>query len=263
MRDTPVLNPDDWFESFQNEQLRDDVSYEILTNVSKEAIVAAARQNPQAVRKWTEEQAKHAKAMPYDLAKDPGGVYAWDADTRAYAREHPLALKTPESEADFLRVVEEVIQEFRRYIEQNRGWKLLWNDDGSEKDEEAAQLAFMGIARSYCHQNDINIDREVELGRGPVDFKFSNGRKYRALLEIKKLTSGKFWQGLESQLPTYLTADNCSHGWYVAIRCRTTGVSKTRGPKLPAIIARLQAESGKIVRFELIDATAKPSASKV
>jgi hypothetical protein len=262
LRDTPVLNPDAWFESYQNEQLRDDVSYELLTNVNKEKIVAAARQNPQAVRRWTEEQAKHAEAKPYDLEQDRAGVYAWDADTRSYAREHPLALKRPESEADFLGVIEEVIREFRRYIEQNRGWKLLWNDDGSEKREEAAQLAFLGIARSYCHQNDINIDREVELGRGPVDFKFSNGRKYRALLEIKKLTSGKFWQGLETQLPTYLTADDCDFGWYVAIRYRTGGISKTRGARLPMIIAKPQNESGKVVRFEMIDATAKPSASK-
>lgn len=262
IRDKPSLNAEEWFEAYQAEQLRLDVNYEVLQNVNKKLIVETARTHPKEVRTWTEQQSQNATPMPYNLAKDPNGVYRWDADTRAFVQANPLTLIAPTNIDEFISVIEEIIKEYRRYIEQNRGWKLLWNDDKSEKDEEAAQLTFFGIAKSYCRQNDINVDREVELGRGPVDFKFSNGHSFRALLEMKKLTSGEFWKGIETQLPTYLEGDDCDFGWYMAIKYKDTGISKTRGPRLPSIIAKLQKDSGKTVRFSLIDATPKLSASK-
>jgi hypothetical protein len=86
-----------------------------------------------------------------------------------------------------------VIERFTHFIEEEGGWRLLWNDGYyDEKPEEAAQLLFKGIAQSYCESNGIVLDREVELGRGPVDFKFSNGFERRALLEVKKLRNGRF-----------------------------------------------------------------------
>jgi hypothetical protein len=263
IRDKPTLNAEAWFDAYQSEQIRVDVNYEVLHKVDKKLIVETARTHAQEVRDWTEEQSKNAAAQPYDIEADPNGVYQWDAATRAFVKANPLALTAPNNIDEFIAIIREVIREYRNYIEEGRGWELLWNDDGSEKDEEAAQLTFKGIARSYCKQNDIVVDREVELGRGPVDFKFSNGYKFRALLEMKKLTSGKFWQGLESQLPTYLTGDQCDLGWYIAVRYRPGGISKIRGPRLPAVIAKLQEESGITVNFDMIDATSKVSASKV
>jgi hypothetical protein len=104
------------------------------------------------------------------------------------------------------------------FVEQQGGWSLLWNDDGTDKPEEAAQLLFRGIVQNYCQANDIVIDREVELGRGPVDSKFSSGYEHRAHLEIKKEHNGKFWNGFEQQLPTYMRSDEVSDGWFLAVR---------------------------------------------
>jgi hypothetical protein len=72
-------------------------------------------------------------------------------------------------------VIQRLIDQFKLFIEEQSGWKLLWNDDGTDKPEEAAQLLFRGIVQYYCIANNIVIDREVEIGRGPVDIKFSNG----------------------------------------------------------------------------------------
>jgi len=94
------------------------------------------------------------------------------------------------AEVEDLEPFELVIEQFKRSVEEQGGWRLLWNDGNvNEKPEEAAQLLFKGIAQSYCHANDIVIDREPNLGRGPVDFKFSNGYQRRALLEVKKLST--------------------------------------------------------------------------
>jgi hypothetical protein len=102
--------------------------------------------------------------------------------------------------------IQAVVERFKHFVEEQAGWRLFWNDDRSEKPEEAAQLAFLGVARGYCEANNVVLDREVNLGRGPVDFKFSNGYEARALLEFKKLHNGRFWNGLLRQLPSYSKA---------------------------------------------------------
>jgi hypothetical protein len=263
IRDQPFLSPEIWFESYQADELRLDMNYDVLTNVDKTLIVNTARRYSEKVREWTNLQEENATPAPYDLSKDPKGVYAWDADTSKFVRANPLELSTPTNNDEFIIFIEKIIHEYRRYIEENKGWALLWNDDGTEKDEEAAQLAFYGIARSYCVQNNINLDREVWLGRGPVDFKFSRGFELRALLEVKKLHNGDFWHGIERQVPTYLEGDDCDQAWYVGVQYRPGGISKKRAPRMAAVISNLQATSGKTVRYEGINAIPNPpSASR-
>ena len=144
-----------------------------------------------------------------------------------------------------------------------RGWKLLWNDDGSEKPEEAAQLALLGMARPYCRAHGVEIDREVNLGRGPVDFKISGGGTLRLLVEAKKLHNGDFWNGLDNQLPSYLTSDQTSDGWLLAIKYRTGGISDKRSAELPGRVRTLNLREGLAINFSTIDARPKASASKI
>ncbi len=58
LRKLPVLNPDDWWDNWQNEQLRTDMNYEVMKNVSKAHIVAIAKANPASVRAWIEQKEK-------------------------------------------------------------------------------------------------------------------------------------------------------------------------------------------------------------
>ncbi len=72
---------------------------------------------------------------------------------------------------------------------------------------KTAQLVFLGMARPYLRLLGVELDREVELGRGPVDLKISSGSQHRLLVEVKKPHSGTFWNGLEAQLPSYMKSD--------------------------------------------------------
>lgn len=157
-----------------------------------------------------------------------------------------------------------VIYKFRHFVEEQGGWRLLWNDGNTkEKPEDAAQLLFKGVAQSYCGANNIVLDREVELGRGPVDFKFSNGYHQRALVEIKKLHNTKFWNGLTQQLPSYLRSDNCRLGWYVPIRYKEDLTSRTWASQVPSVVAAATTGKNLDLRVLGIDARPKPSASKL
>jgi outer membrane protein TolC len=69
----PALNADDWWDHYENEQLRRDLNYEIMGKVSKSVIVARARQNLESVRTWAEKKEGSA-GDPYDFGRDRAGV---------------------------------------------------------------------------------------------------------------------------------------------------------------------------------------------
>jgi hypothetical protein len=262
LRELPVLNAYDWWDWYEGVQLRDDVNYELLTKVSKAKIVAAARRRPELIRQYVVER-EAGPVAAYDLDADRAGVWGWYRATSVFAARNPLALAAPTSNHEFMSVITAVVDAFAHFVEERGGWRLLWNDDGSDKDEAAAQLVFYGIAQPYCAANGIVVDREVNLGRGPVDFKFSNGFERRALLEVKKLSNGKFWNGLDAQLPSYMKSDKCKEGWLLAIKLRSDGVSVARAERLPVEVRSTIDRTKLTIRYLLVDATPKQSASKL
>ena len=263
LKDLPVLNADDWWTSYENRQLREDVNYEILGKVNKAKIVAAARAHPEAVREWTTHKEAES-ASPYDFHRDPKGVWQWDCATESFVQKHPLRLLVPQTDEDFHNVIQKIIDAYTLFIEEQGGWSLLWDTPRSaEKPEQAAQLLFRGVAQSYCKANDISLDSEVNLGRGPVDFKFSTGYHHRVHVEIKKLHNGKFWNGLERQLPSYMRSDEVSDGWFLAIMYNDSKASTERAKALPNRV-RATAEAQDInLKYQLVDARPKRSASKL
>lgn len=207
LRDLPQLNKDDWWAYYENQRLRDDLNYEVMGRVDKRTIVATARAHMDSVRRWADEK-ETQPAQPYDLERDPKGVVQWEAAAGAFTDANPLTIVAPVDSVGFDAVIETVVEQFRLFVEEQRGWSLLW-DGAKDKPEAAPQLVFYGIARNYCKANNVVIDPETDLGRGPVDFKFSGGYVHRAHLEVKKLHNGKFWNGLDLQLPAYMSSDRC------------------------------------------------------
>ena len=260
LRRLPVLNATDWWRDFEAEKLREDVNYDVMRNVNKAAIVAIARSNPEHVRRWIADKGGHS-ATSYDVAKDPSGVYRWDPDASRFAKAHPIILPAPQTPEDFFKVIELVIEQFRLFVEDEGGWELLWKDGTSEKNERAVQLLFRGIAKHYCHANGVVLDREVNLGCGPVDFKFSNGYSRRALLEVKKLHNTKFWSGVRSQLPAYLKSDECKDGWFLVVQYKDDKASAKKLDVLPTHIADAGRARNMKPRYAVVDAQPKASAS--
>ncbi|HAQ59240.1 MAG TPA: hypothetical protein DCR63_01870 [Microbacterium sp.] len=121
----------------------------------------------------------------------------------------------------------------------------------------------MGMAREYLRMHGVEVDREVELGRGPVDFKVSAGSNFRLLIEVKKDHSGTFWNGLDDQLPSYLASDATDEGWFAAIRYRDSKTIVARLNRLPAAVRDAAKRTGKDLHYIAIDGRRPPSASKI
>lgn len=199
-----------------------------------------------------------------DMVCHPGSdERQWDQEPARYASQHPLPVRTVTTHDDLVELMGQVIDQFRRFVEEQRGWSLLWNDKGTEKPEEAVQLLFLGVAQPYLRQFNVELDREVELGRGPVDFKASSGSTARLLIEIRKLHNGKFWNGLRHQLLSYLKSDDATHGWFIAIQYRDNKPALDRLRGLPREVALASQRAGKSIRYGSVDARRPLSASKI
>lgn len=263
VKDLPVLNANDWWAFYESEQLRRDLNYEIMGKVDKKTIVETARRYPELVREWATHK-EGQSASGYDFDRDSKGVWKWDQASAAFVSGNPLTLAPAQSEQEFADVISKIIQNYRLFVEDQGGWYLLWDAEAKkEKPEHAAQLLFRGVAQNYCRANDISLDPEVNLGRGPVDFKFSKGYARRAHLELKKLHNGKFWNGLETQLPSYMKSDDVSIGWFLALQYNDTKTSKKRAKELPAKVKAAGQDNGIDLKYGLVDARSKPSASKL
>lgn len=259
LRELPTLNPDDWFD-YSETTLRDDLNLTVMENVNSKEIVRLARTRAELIREWTKDREGQA-ARPYDVDRDPKGFHNWNRLAASFVSSHPISAQDGESVHDF---VGRVVATFKHYIEHERGWPLLYNDDTNKpKREESVQLLFKGIVQHYCLANGVRVDREVHLGKGPVDFAFTKSAFERVLLEIKKMTNNDYWDGLEKQLTSYLTSDQCSFGWFLAVRYDDRLVSVSRTNDLPNRTSSAARETGFDLRAEWIDARPKASASNL
>lgn len=264
LRDLPTLNAEDWFHSDVNDEVRTYLNIKVGQTIPKREIVKLARRNPEQVREWARRQTTRTDLTGYDFGEDPRGVVNYDTATVEFAHAHPFRDTTsPRNQAELSTLIGKALGNFKTFIEQGGGWRLLWNSDGSEKNEEAAQLLFMGMAREYLRLFGVEADREVELGRGPVDFKVSAGNNVRLLIEVKKAHTGTFWNGLNDQLPSYLASDDTSEGWLVAIRYRDTKSTTDRLTQLPAAVAQAADRTAKSLHYIAIDGRRPLSASKI
>lgn len=259
LRELPTLNPDDWFD-YSETTLRDDMNLTVMENVNSKEIVRLARHRAELIREWTEDR-EGEPARPYDVDRDPKGYHNWDMLAASIVSARPISPQDGESVHDF---VGRMVAMFKHYIEHERGWPLLYNDDtGKPKREESVQLLFKGIVQHYCRANGVRVDREVYLGKGPVDFAFTQSAFDRVLLEIKRMTNNDYWHGLEKQLTSYLTSDQCVFGWFLAVRYDDKPASVTRTNDLAGRTVSAAAETGFDLRAEWIDARPKASASNL
>ena len=263
LRELPALNVDDWWEYVEPE-LRDDLNLAINQKLSKREIIRLARERPELIRRWSQaREGRRVEAYPVD--RDPEGLHNWQAQGSAIAAQYPLAFSgTPSSSAELSEFVAQMIAMFKWQIEECGLWSLMFNDDsGKPKKEVAIQLLFAGLTRAYCDAHGVRADREVQLGRGPVDFAFSGSNLSRVLLEVKKMTNGEYWNGLEEQLTSYLRSDRCEVGWFVAVRLGDTATQKQRTMDLSVRTAAAAAATGFNLLSDWVDGRPKESASNL
>lgn len=106
------------------------------------------------------------------------------------------------------------IEILKEYIEDNDGYKLFYHNGQRIKGEKDLQLLF-GLV---CHESSIfDVNREVNNGRGPVDFKISKGNADKTLVEFKLASNKKLEQNLQKQVEIYQKANKTMSSFKVII----------------------------------------------
>jgi len=260
LRNLPTITPEDFWEYCylnENDTLRTEYSRDITKNVNKKTIIDFARRHPDIRERYISDVEKR-EPDPYDLNRDERGLVRWYEATASYCVQHPLSFLVT-SKAEFLRSIDSMVREFENYVENNRGWQLLRNDNGTPRREEVAQDLFLGIVKHYCKANDIDISREPNIGRGPVDFKVSAGHDLRALLEVKLAKNSKFWNGLERQLPKYQEAEGIEVGYFLIIVYSEKDLEKIK--EIQERVRTVSKKTGYDIKPVIIDARSNPASA--
>lgn len=272
LKDIPRVTADgfwSWAEGHEAEVLREDLNYDLQNSLNKGQRKAAgravARARPDIAFDYLD-AIEESELLPYDVKDDPKLLVRWAEAGRAAAAAHPAAVGQPQSEAKFMDWVRGLAEEFRTQVEETDLWKVLWDDRLSRHREEKIVQAVAGAMWvQQCKAADVDISKEPNMGRGPVDFKFSAGWGKRALIEVKLISSTKFFQGAEKQLPQYLKSEQITGGYYLAVGFSDTDFTKKRLDRVRETCSALSELKGVSIEPIFVDARHdnKPSASKM
>lgn len=144
---------------------------------------------------------------------------------------------------------------FKKYVENQDGHRLL-NKPGQERPlatEKEVQL-FFGL---IFFGSEFDVNREVNNGRGPVDFKVSKGAVDKSPIEIKLASNSQLKRNLQNQVEVYEKA-NGTRSSVKMIVCYT----EADVAKVDSVLKELDLRGEKSI--VVIDARAdnKPSGSK-
>lgn len=142
---------------------------------------------------------------------------------------------------------------FRDYIENNDGYKVVQAALKVVRKEEVVQL-FFGLA---WLGSEYDFNREVNNGRGGVDFKVSKGSSDKTLIEFKLASNSSLEKNLQNQMEIYQKAHRTSNGIKVIFV-----TDAKEAADVEALLKKL--EMNDLENVIVVDARAdnKPSASK-
>lgn len=142
----------------------------------------------------------------------------------------------------------------KEVIEDKDAYKFLYHNGKPIEKEEDLQILY----RLTWFATDLDVNREVNNGRGPVDYKISKGSKDVTLVEFKLAKNTRLKDNLKNQVEIYKKANNTKKAIKVILYFNEKEKIKTED-----ILRMLRVKSSPSI--VLIDASKdnKISASKV
>lgn len=201
---------EDIYESVPNDQLRAQVNDYFLRRLSEDA---------------TEKERREAAAAAVERFPEILDYYIRDKEDNGGAAHEVSDLKVRQTEIQFNEQVRELVAHLHRtpfyqegdtfeeslrrveflkhVIEAQDGYRVFYIEGRPVQREADLQLMF----RLTWFATSFDVNREVNNGRGPVDFKISNGRKDATLVEFKLASNSKLKQNLKHQVEVYESAN--------------------------------------------------------
>jgi hypothetical protein len=144
------------------------------------------------------------------------------------------------------------VQYLKQVIEDNDGYRIFYKDGKPISSEDTIQRIF----RLTWFASPLDVNSEVNNGRGPADYKISYGDRDSTIVEFKLGKSSSLKNNLLNQTEIYKKASRSISDIKV-ILCYT----KAEIAKVKRILKSINQENAE--NIFIIDATKKDSASKV
>lgn len=141
----------------------------------------------------------------------------------------------------------------KNVIEHKDGWRIFYVRNQPITQEAHLQLLY----RLTWFASPLDVNREVNNGRGPVDYKVSMGNADKTLVEFKLARNTKLKANLKSQVPIYEVANDTKSSITVILY-----FTDSEWQRVQKILRDLEFKDAK--NIVLIDgrSTNKPSASE-
>lgn len=198
-----------------------------IKNGDKPAILKIVNKYPELVTEFLGYIEKNEeKFTAYDFDKDPDCLYTLPREIYSFTSSHPLLLSAS-NEHEFIHFIEEVISQFRRYINEHNGYKLFLLEDNQGlsnqiryRDESSVQTIFKLFASFYFASNQIQVGKGNakdinRLGEHPVEFIFPSSYRNKALIKLKLLPNTSFGKDDLEEMFIQLRGDSINFCYYI------------------------------------------------
>lgn len=222
---------DDIASSLPNEELRAQINDYFLRMLpddankkeTDEAVIATIRRFPALIDyyiRFKEEHGDEAKALSEQRVQETERVFIEQVGQFS----HQLATLTQfySQSGDSHQHAYDRVMYLKQVIEDNDGYRLFYIDGKPVKREADLQIMF----KLTWYASDFSVDREVNNGRGPVDYKISRGSKDSALVEFKLASNSKLKKNLENQVEVYKVANRTEKAIKVVMCFSEAEISK-------------------------------------
>jgi len=268
-RDETWINRSDLYDNFisipraiPNDQLRSQINNYLRSVLPKKATKDDYRKAASLVIEKFPEVLDYyilTKEKQSDRAVSISNEKVKQAETQFISQIQELTglLKT---QSDFFNTVGKTLDEslervrfLKDVIENKDGYRLFYVDGVPIERENDLQIMY----RLTWFATDADVNREVNNGRGPVDFKVSVGRRDSTLVEFKLAKNTQLKRNLQNQIEIYKKSSDTKQSIKVILF-----FTKKELDRVKKILKELKIESDP--HIILIDARRdnKPSASK-
>lgn len=199
--------------SIDNEQLRFQINNYFMSILPKKpsqkdrslAVGRVISQYPEFVDyyiKYKEERGDQAEATSIEKVKE---------SARFYVDNFKSLIDLLEKETEFYQTKDDTFEEslkrvkyMKHVIEDNDGYRIFYSKGQPIKREEDLQILY----RLTWFASESDVNREVNNGRGPVDYKVSRGNKDKTLIEFKLANNSQLKRNLQKQVEVYEKAND-------------------------------------------------------
>ncbi len=200
--------------------------------------------------RWKEEHGPEAHRSANAKVRETHQQFV--ENIKALVSEHLAGTEFYKYDSSYEQTMKRVLY-LKHVIEDQGGHRLFYVNGQPIKRE--VDLHVMFRLTWFDNSADLDLNAEVNNGRGPVDFKVSKGKKNASLVEFKLAKNTALEKNLQHQVTIYEKASDAKTSIKVIMYFNDSEMQRVK-----EIIERLQLTDCKDI--VLIDASPKPSASK-